>query len=201
MDMNTRTLLSTLCVLAGALAVGAEATAQQPGEAMLQRIFASGDFAGERFGPARWLDGGSYLVTERSESPRGSDLVKVDAATGAREVLVPARQLVPPGDSAGLAVEDFAFSADLSKLIVFTNSQKVWRQNTRGDYWVLDRAAGTLRSTTSSSFTSTGAATACGNSTPSSNRQHPPLHPLPRKEDRPRRDPRPVRRFACSSTA
>jgi dipeptidyl-peptidase-4 len=145
MNMNSRTMLCALCVVAGVVMVGAEAAAQQPGEAMLKRIFASSEFAGERFGPARWLDGGSYVLTERSEEPRGSNLVKVDAATGAREVLVTARQLVPPGDSVALPVEGFTFSDDLSKLLVFTNSRKVWRQNTRGDYWLLDRSVGTLR--------------------------------------------------------
>ncbi|TFG42753.1 MAG: S9 family peptidase, partial [Gemmatimonadales bacterium] len=30
-------------------------------------------------------------------------------------------------------------------LMIFTNTEKVWRQNTRGDYWVLDRSSGALR--------------------------------------------------------
>jgi dipeptidyl-peptidase-4 len=30
------------------------------------------------------------------------------------------------------------------RLLVFTNSKKVWRENTRGDYYVLDIADGKL---------------------------------------------------------
>lgn len=37
-----------------------------------------------------------------------------------------------------LNVESFQFSEDESKLLIFTNSRRVWRRNTRGDYWVLD---------------------------------------------------------------
>ena len=29
--------------------------------------------------------------------------------------------------------------------LVFTNTRKVWRDNTRGDYWVLDRRTGQLK--------------------------------------------------------
>ena len=33
----------------------------------------------------------------------------------------------------------------MNRVLVFTNSKRVWRQNTRGDYWVLDRKSGVLR--------------------------------------------------------
>jgi dipeptidyl-peptidase-4 len=64
---------------------------------------------------------------------------------GSREVLVAARRLVPQGASAPLEIEDYAWSPDGKKLLVFTNSQPVWRLNTRGDYWLLDQATGGLR--------------------------------------------------------
>jgi len=35
-------------------------------------------------------------------------------------------------------VADYHWSADNSKLLIFTNTRKVWRYHTRGDYWVLD---------------------------------------------------------------
>ena len=34
----------------------------------------------------------------------------------------------------------YEFSADESRVLIYTNSQRVWRRNTRGDYWVLDVA-------------------------------------------------------------
>ncbi|HEX8694966.1 MAG TPA: S9 family peptidase [Longimicrobium sp.] len=116
-------------------------------EQALRRIFASRDFASERFGPARWLDGGdAYTTLERSEQVQGArDIVRYRTETGARDVYVSARQLVPAGAQAALEVEDYAWSPDGSRLLVFTNSQRVWRNNTRGDYWVLDRGTGALR--------------------------------------------------------
>ena len=36
-------------------------------------------------------------------------------------------------------------SRDEQKVLIFTNSERVWRSNTRGDYWVLDLKSGTLR--------------------------------------------------------
>jgi dipeptidyl-peptidase-4 len=44
-----------------------------------------------------------------------------------------------------LAVEDYSVSPDGKQLLVFTNSQKVWRENTRGDFWALDLASGSPR--------------------------------------------------------
>jgi dipeptidyl-peptidase-4 len=38
-------------------------------------------------------------------------------------------------------IDDYAWSKDGRKLLVFTNTEQVWRQNTRGDYWVFDIAA------------------------------------------------------------
>lgn len=60
------------------------------------------------------------------------------------EVIQPA-QLTPAGSDKPLAVRDFAFSADGNRLLIYTNSKRVWRQDTRGDYWVLDLAGKTLR--------------------------------------------------------
>jgi dipeptidyl-peptidase-4 len=35
-------------------------------------------------------------------------------------------------------IGSFIFSNDGSKVLLFTNSRRVWRLNTRGDYWVFD---------------------------------------------------------------
>ena len=96
--------------------------------------------APERLGPVRWLeDRPAYVKLEAdSATPGGRSLVRYEAATGKREVWVPASRLVPPGDTAALSVEDYSLSPDGRRLLVFTNSKRVWRQNTRGDFWALD---------------------------------------------------------------
>ena len=114
---------------------------------MMRRIFASADFAPQRFGPARWIETGTaYTTVEKSAAiPDASDIVRYETATGARSVYISARQLVPSGASEALDFDDYTWSADGNLLLLFTNTQRVWRQNTRGDYWVLDRKTGALK--------------------------------------------------------
>jgi dipeptidyl-peptidase-4 len=113
----------------------------------LDRLFTARDFSAERFGPARWMrDGASYTTLEPGAAPEGGrDLVLCAAETGARRVLVSAHSLLPPGASAPLTIDDYSWSPDGQVLIIFTNSKRVWRQNTRGDYWTYDMRSGVLR--------------------------------------------------------
>lgn len=62
-----------------------------------------------------------------------------------RSVIVEKSKLIPKDSSQALQVRNFFFSADGKKLLIYTNSKKVWRRDTRGDYWVLDLAGGKLR--------------------------------------------------------
>ena len=113
----------------------------------MRRIFASADFAPQRFGPAQWIENGTaYTTVEKSVAiPDASDIVRYETATGNRSVYISARQLVPAGASEALDFDDYAWSADANLLLLFTNTQRVWRQNTRGDYWVLNRRTGALK--------------------------------------------------------
>jgi len=113
----------------------------------LDRIFVSREFSPARFGPARWMeDGKSYTTVEDSAAIKeGRDIVLYSAETGKREVLIPAARLIPSGETKPLAIDNYEWSADGKRMLLFTNSQRVWRQNTRGDYWALDPAAGTLQ--------------------------------------------------------
>ncbi|MHC4399186.1 MAG: S9 family peptidase [Planctomycetota bacterium] len=119
---------------------------EDPSLLTVERIFSSGDLDLERFS-ARWLeDGSGYLTLEKSEGTSdGRDIVRHDAETGRREIVVPAAHLIPPGESKPLEIDGYAFSKDRSLLLVYTSSKRVWRQKTRGDYWVLDRAGRQLR--------------------------------------------------------
>ncbi|HEX2610391.1 MAG TPA: DPP IV N-terminal domain-containing protein, partial [Gemmatimonadales bacterium] len=112
----------------------------------VERIFNSKDFAPERLGQVRWLEKeAAYVKLEADSATGGQELVRYDAATGRRQVWIPAARLVPKGDSMPLTVEDYAVSPDQQRLLIFTNSQKVWRQNTRGDFWSLDLSSWQLR--------------------------------------------------------
>jgi dipeptidyl-peptidase 4 len=147
--MNRNRLLVALFF---SLLLAFQGLAQQPAQPTspatltLDRLFSSGDFASQFFGPARWIDGGSgYTTLEASASAKaGRDIVRYDTPTGSRAVLVAAERLIPSGQSAPLTIEDYVWSANGKLLLVYTNSQRVWRQNTRGDYWVLELSSNKL---------------------------------------------------------
>jgi dipeptidyl-peptidase 4 len=120
----------------------------------LDRMLNKNEFASASFGPARWLrDGAEYTTVEPSKdvpksdaNPNGGlDIVQYETATGKRSVLVSATKLIPAAGAKPLSIEDYAWSKDNRLLLVYTNSKRVWRQNTRGDYWVLDLASGKLK--------------------------------------------------------
>jgi len=113
----------------------------------IERIFNSDEFVGQGVGGFRWLKSGdAYTRIERSATVQGgTDLISYDAATNDRKVLLAADKLIPKGLTQPLAIQGYEWSADNSKVLIYTNSVKVWRLNTRGDYWVLDVASGNLQ--------------------------------------------------------
>jgi dipeptidyl-peptidase 4 len=145
--------MSLLRALSGvaifALSLSPTLPAQTPDSSLLtlDRIFGSTEFAAEPLGDVRWVPGSAaYTRLEPDTTWRGAtSLARYDAATGTREVWVPAARLVPAGDSIPLDVEDYSLSPDRTRLLLFTNSRKVWRQNTRGDFWTLDLGTWQLR--------------------------------------------------------
>jgi len=136
--------LSVLALVVAAAAATAQDTS--PSLLTLDRIFAAREFAPESFGPARWIEGGAaYTTLERAADGAGRDIVRYDTASARREIFVPAARLVSPGAKAPLHIADYAWSPDGWRLLVFTNTARVWRTNSRGDYWVLDRRTWQLR--------------------------------------------------------
>jgi dipeptidyl-peptidase-4 len=110
------------------------------------KVFIDKAYEAKTFGPARWLkQGEAYTTVEPSTTKGAKDIVKYDTASGSREVLVPATELTPPDAKAPLPIDDYSWSKDMKRLLIFTNTRRVWRQNTRGDYWVLDLATKKLQ--------------------------------------------------------
>ena len=135
----------TIVFAAPSFDLGAQPPAN-PARLTVERIFASGEFATRGGGQLRWLDDSTYVALQRNPQQGGAaELARFNARTGARDVMVTPALLTPNGASAPLEVEDYNWSPDRNRLLVFTASERVWRENTRGDYWVLDLASRTLR--------------------------------------------------------
>ena len=122
----------------------ADPTKGDPSVLTLDRIFSSKDLELEKTPALRWRKRGSGYVTLES-SKGGQRLVGHDPATGKSEVLVPDHWLIPAGEAKPLALEGYEFSEDGSRLLIYTNSKRVWRVNSRGDYWVLDLSTRELK--------------------------------------------------------
>ncbi|QEL17934.1 S9 family peptidase [Limnoglobus roseus] len=115
-----------------------------PTRLTLDRIFTGEEFRGDHLAVLKWLDHGAYTTLSPSPTHKGAnDLVRFDAA-GKRDVLVPAERLIPPTAKEPLAVQGYELSKDLDLVLIYTNAVKVWRQNTRGDYWTFRRSTGAL---------------------------------------------------------
>jgi dipeptidyl-peptidase-4 len=141
---------SALLAFSLAVALGApfavRADQRESAAKLLARTMNNPEFRPKSFRGGAWLgNGDSYLALEPSAAGAGSDIVRYQTATGAREILVAADRLIPAGEKTPLPVENYRMSPDGHRVLVFTNSKTVWRQNTRGDYWVLDLTSGALR--------------------------------------------------------
>src|SRR5207253_1954530 len=136
---RTRRITILLLMLLTTAVVYAQQPAQQSEPALLSlnTIFS---FSPKSLDAVEWQpDGSGYLALEPSAGKENVvDIVRYDAATGERKIVVGADKLTPQGASSPLVVEQYDFSDDGQKVLLFTNSARVWRSNTRGDYWVLD---------------------------------------------------------------
>ena len=134
-----------LAVMAFA-ALGAEESKEKPNPLLsLDRLYGKPEFSAKSYG-VKWLEAGQgYVRLEKSKATKEArDIVRVDPATGKREILVAAKALIPEGKKKPLAVSGYTFTKDLAKVLIYTNTRRIWRVHSRGDYWVLDRASGKL---------------------------------------------------------
>ncbi len=123
------------------------AVADNAARLSLDRIFTANEFQEEKLEKLAWSKrNADYFTVEVPQAGgQGRDLVRNDPATGRKTVVVAAQAFVPAGQTEPLNVEGFEFSTEESQLLIYTNSQRVWRRNTRGDYWVLHLATGQLQ--------------------------------------------------------
>ena len=119
--------------------------AQDPAVLTIDRIY-SDEFVTDDFGPSKWLEDGIFYTTlEQSESVDGRDIIKYNSKTGKRTILVSAEKLIPYNSDIPLSISDYSWSNDLQKVMIFTNTSRVWRTETKGDYWCYDLGTKSLK--------------------------------------------------------
>ncbi|AMQ57118.1 S9 family peptidase [Algoriphagus sanaruensis] len=80
----------------------------------------------------KWdLNGDSFYQIQEGQ------ILKINLPDQSPEVFISKADLTPNAGTA-LQVRDFTFSQDRKKIVIYTNTKRVWRLDTQGDYWVLD---------------------------------------------------------------
>ena len=146
MIMSLRNMVLVMAILCPVCIVPAEQKEEDPGQLTLKRIFTDREFSSKGFS-ARWsMDGNEYTYLKDAEGKdKGKDIRVYNVAESRDSVMVKASELFRPGTQKQIEIEDYSFSRDRSLLMIYTNSKRVWRRNSRGDYWVLDRSSGEFR--------------------------------------------------------
>lgn len=111
----------------------------------LEDIYDSDSYWSQGIGQLRWMkDNKSYSTLDFNSDANGYDIVRYEVLRGTKSVLVNANLLIPKGAEQALEIDNYTWSEDNRRMLIFTNTRKVWRYNTRGDYWVLDLQTGKL---------------------------------------------------------
>ncbi|MEO8762987.1 MAG: DPP IV N-terminal domain-containing protein [Ginsengibacter sp.] len=77
-------------------------------------------------------DGRSYYQSKENQ------ILQTDLASSKSVTIVTKEQLTPPQVLVPIKIRNYFFSDDGNKILIYTNSKRVWRYDTRGDYWLVD---------------------------------------------------------------
>ena len=134
----------------------------------MENIYQNDYFQSERSPYFRWLDDGSgYTVLEprtsesnenasdgsaaqgvhedaSAQSIEGNDIVFYQVDGSGRKVLITFEELIPEGNTNPISIDDYMWSNDGKWALIYTNSRKVWRSRSRGDYFLLNLEDKTL---------------------------------------------------------
>jgi dipeptidyl-peptidase-4 len=86
-------------------------------------------------GGINWTkDGNSYYQNV------GGEILTITLPKNDRKTVISRQMLTPANSTTPLSVRSFQLTDDGSKALIYTNTKRVWRQDSRGDYWVADIA-------------------------------------------------------------
>ncbi len=137
-------LAALLGLLAAAWAPSLQAQ-RIPGQPLtVDAIFGSAEFQPSGLPELKWTPDGDRFTWVQRGRRGGTDLVAMDPVTGRGEILVDGSKLVPAGAGEPLFIEGYDWGPEGHRLLIYTNSQRVWRENTKGTYYVYDMTTGTL---------------------------------------------------------
>ena len=139
MKLNKLIAIATISLLSGGISMAQKAL-------NLEDIVAGNVIQTKGIGSMTWLkDGERYSRLENNKQTGGTDIVAYRAKDNSREVIIPSSLLTDKSTGRPIPVRSASWSADNEKVLIYNNTQRVWRYDTRGDYWVLNLKDGALR--------------------------------------------------------
>lgn len=139
MRLNKIIASAAICLLTGGMGIAQKSL-------QIQDIVSGNVIQTKGIGSMTWLkDGERYSRLEANEQTGGIDIVAYRAKDNTREVMIPSSMLVDKATGKALSVRSISWSEDNGKVLVYNNTRRVWRYDTRGDYWVLTLKDGSLR--------------------------------------------------------
>lgn len=94
-----------------------------------------------QFGPGTQWSADGYTYYEIDEN----GISEIDIRDPKKTTVVLSNADLGVSNGKTLDVKRFSLSEDKQKLLLNTNTRKVWRYDTRGDYWVYDKVSKTLK--------------------------------------------------------
>jgi len=116
----------------------------QQSEALSIDLIFSGLLQEEQLGDIQWMKH-STGFTKNTFTSFGPEIQLYNIKKKEWQFLVKSEDLIPEGQNSPLMIANYSWSNNESQLLIFTNTKRVWRQNTRGDYWVFDLEKKTLK--------------------------------------------------------
>lgn len=139
MKLNKIVAVVAISLLSGGMSMAQKAL-------NLEKIVAGKVIETKGIGSMTWLkDGERYSRLEENLQTGGVDIVAYKAKDNAREVIIPSTMLMDQATGKPISVRSISWSADNEKVLIYNNTRRVWRYDTRGDYWVLNLKDGSLR--------------------------------------------------------
>ncbi len=90
-------------------------------------------------GKINWTaDGNAYTKIKEG------NIIQIDPVTEEETVVVSKTKLINPETNKALVPQSYEFNGNYTEVLIFTNTVKVWRYNTMGDYWLYDIIADKL---------------------------------------------------------
>ena len=134
-----------LCLLTAIWAVPVSAQQEAKTLLTLDDIHYSSTYSVQSFTGGRWAEQGPIIwFVEYENNGNASHLMSFNLETNQREKLIDGSKLFAEDVNQTIKIENYEYSKDASKVLIYTDSERVWRQNTKGYYYLFDLASETL---------------------------------------------------------